>query len=118
MQDERREHRNAHAAASTLILFHCCQVDPFFHRTDRRSAFVVFFHLGNLKGSLTQPCCLSHVHFLTAMTEIVTPPPPPPPPPPSPSDAKASFDFVKPFAFVFEDARWLNKVLIGGLFQL
>ncbi len=52
------------------------------------------------------------------MTEIVTPPPPPPPPPPSPSDAKASFDFVKPFAFVFEDARWLNKVLIGGLFQL
>lgn len=25
---------------------------------------------------------------------------------------------MKPFAFVFEDARWLNKVLIGGLFQL
>ncbi|HVX31322.1 MAG TPA: DUF4013 domain-containing protein, partial [Nitrolancea sp.] len=25
---------------------------------------------------------------------------------------------MKPFAFVFEDARWINKVLIGGLFQL
>jgi len=25
---------------------------------------------------------------------------------------------VKPFAFVFEDARWINKVLMGGVFQL
>ena len=25
---------------------------------------------------------------------------------------------MKPFAFVFEDARWINKVLIGGIFQL
>src|SRR5262249_38610379 len=58
---------------------------------------------------------------------IITPPPPPEPPPPPSSDAsgsgtppppKAGFDFVKPFAFVFEDARWINKVLIGGIFQL
>jgi len=60
---------------------------------------------------------------------IITPPPPPPPPPPPdplsgavpPSGAeppKPGFDFVKPFAFVFEDARWINKVLIGGIFQL
>src|SRR6185369_11605458 len=58
------------------------------------------------------------------MSDVITTPPPPPPPPPtagSPSGSeppKAAFDFVKPFAFVFEDARWVNKVLIGGLFQL
>lgn len=56
-----------------------------------------------------------------------TPPPPPPPviPPPTPpgpprvppSDPNA-FDFAKPFTFVFEDPRWVNKILIGGLFQL
>lgn len=51
------------------------------------------------------------------MSEVITTPPPPPPPPPS-AEPKAVFDFVKPFAFVFEDARWINKVLIGGLFQL
>jgi hypothetical protein len=44
-----------------------------------------------------------------------TPPPPPPPPRPrSPND----FDFGRPFTFVFEDPRWLQKVLIGGLFVL
>jgi hypothetical protein len=63
------------------------------------------------------------------MSEVITPPPPPPPPPPGsytppgsgsapPPPPRASFDFVKPFAFVFEDARWINKVLIGGIFQL
>jgi hypothetical protein len=51
------------------------------------------------------------------MSDVITTPPPPPPPPPS-EPPKAAFDFVKPFAFVFEDARWINKVLIGGLFQL
>jgi Protein of unknown function (DUF4013) len=51
------------------------------------------------------------------MSEFVTAPPPPPPPPPS-SPAQPSFDFVKPFGFVFQDPRWLNKVLIGGLFQI
>jgi len=51
------------------------------------------------------------------MSEVITTPPPPPPPPPA-QPPKVGFDFVKPFAFVFEDARWINKVLIGGLFQL
>lgn len=46
---------------------------------------------------------------------VYTPPPPPPPPTQAPA---SGYDFVKPFAFVFEDARWLNKVLIGGCFQL
>jgi hypothetical protein len=48
------------------------------------------------------------------MSDAYAAPPPPPPPPPSP----VTFDFVRPFAFVFEDARWVNKVLMGGLFQL
>lgn len=48
---------------------------------------------------------------------IYTPPPPPPPPPPAPAPA-ASFDFTRPFAFVFEDPRWVTKILIGGLFQI
>jgi len=52
------------------------------------------------------------------MSEVITTPPPPPPPPPSSPPPKAGFDFVKPFAFVFEDARWINKVLMGGVFQL
>lgn len=40
-----------------------------------------------------------------------------PPPPPS-SQSGSTFDFVQPFAFVFQDERWLSKVLVGGLFQL
>ena len=38
------------------------------------------------------------------MSEILTPPP--------------SFDFARPFTFTFEDPRWVNKVLVGGLFVL
>ena len=49
----------------------------------------------------------------------IVPPPPPPPPPPSSGPAQTStFDFVQPFAFVFQDERWVQKVLIGGLFYL
>lgn len=54
------------------------------------------------------------------------PPPPPPPPPPTvppsgyvpPPSAPAGFDFVRSFAFVFEDPRWVTKILIGGLFYI
>lgn len=46
------------------------------------------------------------------------PPPPPPPPEPPPAPAKPQFDFAKPFSYVFEDPRWLQKILIGGLFHL
>lgn len=44
-----------------------------------------------------------------------------PPPPPQPQQTQppgTTFDFVKPFSFVFEDPRWLTKILIGGLFVL
>jgi hypothetical protein len=44
--------------------------------------------------------------------------PPPPPPPSSGVPTKAQFDFGKPFTYVFEDPRWLNKILLGGLFYL
>jgi hypothetical protein len=30
----------------------------------------------------------------------------------------SSYDFVQPFAFVFQDPRWVTKVLIGGLFYI
>src|SRR5437899_12800475 len=46
----------------------------------------------------------------------VPPPPPPPPPPVRPSGP--SFDFARPFTFTFEDPRWVQKVLLGGLFML
>lgn len=46
-------------------------------------------------------------------TPLLPPPPPPPPPP-----ARPTFDFVKPFAFVFEDPEWVQKVLLGGVFVL
>ena len=48
------------------------------------------------------------------MSEVQSMPPPPPPPVP----AKPSFDFAKPFTYVFEDPEWLQKILIGGLFYL
>ena len=41
--------------------------------------------------------------------------PPPPPPPPRPAQ---TFDFARPFAFVFEDPEWVQKVLLGGVFML
>jgi hypothetical protein len=50
-----------------------------------------------------------------------TPPPPPPPPVPPvvpPSPPPPQFDFARPFSFVFDDPRWLQKVAIGGLFFL
>lgn len=46
------------------------------------------------------------------MSELLPPPPPPPPRP-----AK-TFDFVRPLAFVFEDPRWIAKILLGGVFVL
>lgn len=42
---------------------------------------------------------------------------PPPSPPPSGPVAPA-FDFARPFTFVFEDPRWVSKVLVGGVFVL
>ena len=50
------------------------------------------------------------------MTPQAPPPPPPPPPPQRP--APSGYDFVQPFAFVFQDPRWVTKVLIGGLFYI
>jgi hypothetical protein len=43
---------------------------------------------------------------------------PPPPPPPPLRPAGAGFDFARPFTFTFEDPRWVQKVLLGGLFML
>ena len=45
-------------------------------------------------------------------------PPQPPPPPPPVSPARPQFDFVKPFAFVFQDPRWITKIAVGGLFYI
>ncbi len=56
------------------------------------------------------------------MTEgTFTPPPPPEPPLPSaapPPPATPQYDFVRPFAFVFQDPNWVTKILIGGLFYI
>jgi hypothetical protein len=46
-------------------------------------------------------------------------PPPPPPPPAGPRGPRPKeLDFVRCFTFVFEDPRWVAKVLVGGLFVL
>lgn len=55
---------------------------------------------------------------MTDAIYVPPPPPPQPPPPPVPPAGTASFDFAKPFTFIFDDPRWINKVLIGGLFYL
>lgn len=49
------------------------------------------------------------------MSVVVPEPPPPPPPPPQ---RPPGFDFVRPLAYVFDDPRWLPKVLLGGVFVL
>lgn len=49
------------------------------------------------------------------MSSAVVPEPPPPSPPAS---TAATFDFLKPLTFVFDDPRWVPKILIGGLFVL
>ncbi len=49
------------------------------------------------------------------MSSAVEPPPPPPSPPATPG---TSFDFLRPFTFVFDDPRWITKILLGGLFFL
>ena len=48
------------------------------------------------------------------MSSAVVPEPPPPPPPAS----GPTFDFLKPLTFVFDDPKWVQKVLIGGLFVI
>jgi hypothetical protein len=54
--------------------------------------------------------------------QYIPPPPPPPsiPPPPPPPlvSGPPQFDFGKPFTYVFDDPRWLQKILVGGLFYL
>jgi len=52
--------------------------------------------------------------------QYIPPPPPPPtlPPPPVAPAPGPQFDFAKPFTYVFDDPRWLQKILIGGLFYL
>lgn len=50
---------------------------------------------------------------MTDFTQPVLPPPPPPPAVPA-----RTFDFAKPFSFVFEDPDWIKKIAIGGLMYL
>ncbi len=40
------------------------------------------------------------------------------PPAPPTSSTGPQFDFAKPFTYVFDDPRWLQKIVIGGLFYL
>jgi hypothetical protein len=51
------------------------------------------------------------------MSDVVQYNPPPPPPPPV-APAAPAFDFAKPFTFTFEDPRWVQKILLGGLFMI
>ena len=48
------------------------------------------------------------------MSDVYAPPPPPPPV----GSAPTGYDFLRPFVFLFDDPRWLPKVLIGGAFFL
>jgi hypothetical protein len=73
---------------------------------------------GNITGRTT------YTHFMSD-SQYIPPPPPPPPPsatggtlPPPPAPGTPQFDFGKPFTYVFDDPRWLQKILIGGLFYL
>jgi hypothetical protein len=53
---------------------------------------------------------------MSEVSAVSAPQPPPPPPPVTP--AQPSFDFGKPFSYIFDDPRWVQKILIGGLFYL
>lgn len=52
------------------------------------------------------------------MSDVQSVPPPPPTAPTPPPPGAPSFDFGKPFTFVFDDPRWLPKIVVGGLFYL
>ncbi|MDQ6802532.1 MAG: DUF4013 domain-containing protein [Acidobacteriota bacterium] len=39
-------------------------------------------------------------------------------PPPPPTSSPAQFDFLRPFTYVFDDPRWIPKILLGGVFSL
>jgi hypothetical protein len=54
------------------------------------------------------------------MSDVYQPVQPPlPPPPPSPArQSPPGFDFARPFTFTFEDPRWVQKILLGGVFML
>jgi hypothetical protein len=52
------------------------------------------------------------------MSDVQSVPPPPPSAPPPPPVGAPAFDFGKPFTFVFDDPRWLPKILVGGLFYI
>ncbi len=52
------------------------------------------------------------------MSDVQFVPPPPPAAPPTPPSSGRAFDFGKPFTFVFDDPRWMQKILMGGLFYL
>src|SRR6267143_4544312 len=39
-------------------------------------------------------------------------------PPPPPTSSSAQFDFLRPFTYVFDDPRWIPKILLGGVFVL
>ncbi len=52
------------------------------------------------------------------MSEEQPPPLAPLPAVPPIVPPRPSFDFAKPFTFVFDDPDWLNRILIGGLFYL
>src|SRR5258707_14055505 len=40
------------------------------------------------------------------------------PPPPPPTSSSTQFDFLRPFTYVFDDPRWVPKILLGGVFCL
>lgn len=49
---------------------------------------------------------------------MTTQPLAPPPPPVPPGGGSRTIDFGRPFTYVFEDPRWVPKILIGGLMYL
>ena len=74
----------------------------------------LFFQPSFVRSDVGDFFQVSIIVYTAAMSAISEPPQPPPPLPPQ----QQSFDFAKPFTFVFNDPNWLAKILIGGLFYL
>lgn len=109
MEEQRDDDGNAEAAHLPLFLSDDDEIDLFVQGAAYKVPRVLF--LPAFDGGYTRG--MSDVQY--------TPPPPPPPPPPvvpPAPPAPPQFDFAKPFSYVFDDPRWLQKIGIGGLFYL
>lgn len=93
MEDQRDENGDAETARFSLFLGDDDEIDAFLQAQGTRYDGGGFFQVSLVPRRYTR-----------AMTEVPAEPP--------------QFEFGRPFSYLFDDPRWLQKIGIGGLFYL